>query len=267
MAVSEKKKDRIRDRQKQKAARAHAAELAALRSGKHSARHDFHQEVKSARGAAAYLNNALSDAIAAARDSGLRGRYLHQTIAELKAQQADTSQIVPMARQAAKSELQDTLSSLNDQLLTERLQKQSDAREGIQAALKRARQHEREQAQRKRENRKKRTSMVKNTKIAMLNSLDATHQIATTPLPAPADDASQSDKDQYAKDLATKQNAIQFLNDLRTGKEKAVRALATDVAGADGGGDLFEALAMVRRLLDSRAVGKRTNPFNVYPMG
>lgn len=267
MSLDPKRKRRIRRKAWAEARAEHGAQLASLRGEKKAARHAYHSEVKSTRGAVDYLQNALGSAIENAKESGLRGKYLQQVVSELRARLADSANIVPMAKQSGRVELRDTLASLNDQILSQQVSQQNSARDAITAALKAARSRQAARVEAKHENRRDRTRMVKNTKIAMLNTLDEVKQAALTSVPAPPDDASGSDMESYQKAVAQKQTAIMFLNDLRQGKEKAIRHLATEVAGADGGGDLFEAMAMVRRLLDSRAVGKLTNPFNVFPVG
>lgn len=268
MSLDPKRKRRIKQKAWAESRSKYGPKIASLRGSKKAARNAYHSDIKSTRGAVDYLQNALGSAIKSAKSSGLRGEYLQQVVSELGAQMADSANIVPMAKQAGRAELQDTLSSLNDQLLTQRVSQQTSARDAIVTALKAARQKQAERQQTKHDNRKERTRTVKNAKIVTLNKLEEVKTAASQALTPPPADASSSDVDAYQKALAQKQDAIAFLNDLRQKKPSAMRLLAAEIASSAEGVDQFDALATVRRMMEqSRAAGKITNPFNAFPTG
>jgi hypothetical protein len=100
---------------------------------------DYQNEASSIRGATSMTENALAQALAGLRSSGLSGSYLRQAISELTARQGDAAASVPFLLSDARGQRSDALGEARQQLIDDRAAMQQGTAQDFNALLKEGR--------------------------------------------------------------------------------------------------------------------------------
>lgn len=246
--ISDKRKQKIKAKAQKAAEKANAPQAKQLANDRARATKSYTNQVGAAKAASQQVQAALLAAIAGARESGLKGRYLKSTVAELKAQKGDAEAMVPFTRSQIRPDYIDTLQSLNQQSRDLQRSTAASARDALQTKLADIREAKAQKA----EDRRNRVQTNKNATIILHNLLDDSRDIAGADIPKPPDDASDADIKKYNDAVAARDAEQQFLNDLYAGKRRAVRHFSAALASKAEGLDQHEAMQFVMRMMARR---------------
>jgi len=247
--ISPQRKNRIR-RQANRAARQETApQRQAIRNERRAIRGSARREIRSARGASQMLQRALSQAIGSADESGLKGRYLKDVVAELSAQKGDAAAMVPFARSQVNMEKREALAGLSADAQLLRANQAQSAREALESKLQAVAEAKRTRVKERSEAAKEHTGIVKNTSIVLQNLLADEKAFAESALPPLPADATAAQQAAAQKAEAAKVQSQAFLRDINAGDPNALSHAAAAVASKAEGVDQAMALQIIRRIL------------------
>lgn len=136
-------KRRLHKRARAQSRREHQAKIRALRAGRRPINRAYRQEAASVRGANALLQKQINAMLKGARASGLKGGYLRQLIAELRASKLDATRSVPFQLGDAAEQRRSDLVDLAQQIANERASQAADTASNFNSELDKARTHAR----------------------------------------------------------------------------------------------------------------------------
>lgn len=161
MPLNPRRKARIKQRAQRQAAREFRPQIRAARKGVQRTKKARARDLRSVPRAAEQLSGVLAEAQAAAKGSGLKGRYLQQTLSELNAMQGDTARMIPFEQRAVRQEWRDPMISARGQLTDLKVGQQQTASDSYAAAIAARKEAQAKRNQAANEGRKERGLEVK----------------------------------------------------------------------------------------------------------
>jgi hypothetical protein len=137
--LSDKRRQRIKNRARKEVARETAGAGIAARQSIGAANREYGRSVADARGADKVMRNELAEMLGTIKASGLKGKYAAQTAAELRSRMAASSSAVPFAIQEAGSTRQEAVSEAMADLQQARLDRRAAVGERTTDLLEEAR--------------------------------------------------------------------------------------------------------------------------------
>lgn len=132
----QQKKKRISRRVETQARKEFRPEIKAARKSVTKLKKQRARDLAAVPKAADYLRSALSQAMGEAKDSGLKGRYLQQTLGELTAMKSDAARMVPLEQRAVRQEYASPLNTARSALATQKSQRAEQMRTEYETRVK-----------------------------------------------------------------------------------------------------------------------------------
>jgi hypothetical protein len=137
--LSNKRKQKLKQRAAAQTARENAGAGAAAKAAIGQANRDYGREVASARGAQKVEVSQLTNMLKGIGDSGLKGRYAAQTVADLRGRKMSAISSVPFAIADANAARRDAVASARSDIAEAQIQRQQDFGENYSSLLEDAR--------------------------------------------------------------------------------------------------------------------------------